>query len=94
MSNVYDADPVTIFAVLLPTVLLLDAGLVGESRGFVSYGIVAAVLIGWFVREVFVFAVLLGILHHFSKDRSKKGFCCTDQHFLTPYGVVSWREHA
>ena len=73
ITNIYDANLMTIFAVVLPSVLLLDAGLRGESRGLVSYIIAATILIGWFVREVFVIAVLLALFYHFSKDNPKRG---------------------
>ena len=73
ITNIYDANLMTIFAVVLPSVLLLDAGLRGESRGLVSYIIAATILIGWFVREVFVIAVLLALFYHFSEDHPKRG---------------------
>ncbi len=73
ITSIYDADLITIFAVILPSVLLLDAGLRGESRGLVSYIIVAAILAGLFVKELFVTAVLLAFLYHFSKDYPKRG---------------------
>lgn len=45
----------------------------GDSRGLVAYIIAATILIGWFVREVFVIAVLLALFYHFSKDNPKRG---------------------
>jgi len=73
MGNVYDTGPVTIFSVLLPTILLLDAGLRGEGRGLVSYILVVPILAGWFVKEVFVVAVLIALFYHFSKDHPRRG---------------------
>jgi hypothetical protein len=73
ITNIYNANLITIFAVLLPSILLLDAGLRGESSGLVGYILVVAILIGWFVREVFVIAVLLALFYHFSKDNPKRG---------------------
>lgn len=73
ITNIYDANLTTIFAVILPSILLLDAGLKGESRSLVSYIILVAILIGWFVREVFIIAVLIALFYHFSKDNPKRG---------------------
>lgn len=73
INNIYDANLITIFAVVLPSVLILDAGLRGESRSLVSYVIGAIILIGWFLRELFVIGVLLALFYHFSKDCPKRG---------------------
>ncbi|ADC64586.1 hypothetical protein Ferp_0409 [Ferroglobus placidus DSM 10642] len=73
ITNVYDDNLITIFAVILPSILLLDAGLKGESRSLFGYILFVAISIGWFVREVFVIAVLLALLYHFSKDNPKRG---------------------
>lgn len=37
ITNVYDDNLITIFAVILPSILLLDAGLKGESRSLFGY---------------------------------------------------------
>ncbi|RLI81590.1 hypothetical protein DRP04_05755 [Archaeoglobales archaeon] len=73
ITNIYNANLITIFAVILPSVSLLDAGLRGESRGLVSYILVVAILIGWFVKEIFIIAVLIALFYHFSKDYPKRG---------------------
>lgn len=74
MADIYNVNPVTIFAIILPSVLLLDAGLRGESRGLVSYALIATTLTGWFVKEVFVIAVLIALFYHFSEDNPRRGF--------------------
>ena len=73
ITNVYNINLTIIFAVVLPTILLLDAGLRGESKSSVSYLIGAIILIGWFFRELFVIGVLLALSYHFSKDCPKRG---------------------
>ena len=73
IANVYSTNPITIFAVILPSILLLDAGLRGESRDLVSYILIAAILAGLFIREVFIVAVLVALFYHFSKDNPKSG---------------------
>ncbi len=73
IANIYDINPITVFAVVLPSILLLDAGLRGESRDLISYTLAVAILIGWFVKEVFIIAVLIALFYHFSKDYPRRG---------------------
>jgi hypothetical protein len=73
ITSIYNVNLIVIFAVVLPSVLLLDMGLRGESKGLVVYIIVAITLIGWFVKELFIIAILLAVFYHFSKDHPKRG---------------------
>jgi hypothetical protein len=74
--DLYDSNLITVLAIILPSLLILDVGLRDEGRSLVAYVIVAATLIAWFVGEirgVFVIVVLLILLYHFSKDNPRKG---------------------
>ncbi len=73
VANIYNADIIAIFAVILPSVLILDAGLRGENEGLINYILIVTILIGWFVRVIFIIAVLIAFFYHFSKDRPKRG---------------------
>jgi hypothetical protein len=92
VSSVYDMDPAVVFAIVLPTILILDAGLKGEQRVFVrdryvidivallkehrdivSYILSVAIVVGYFVKVLFVIAVTLAVFHHFSKDNPRMG---------------------
>ena len=73
VASVYDMDPAVVFAIVLPTILILDAGLRGEYRDFVSYILAVAIVVGFFIKVIFVIAVTSAILHHFSKDNPRRG---------------------
>jgi|Deesub1362A_J573_1020465.scaffolds.fasta_scaffold00471_19 hypothetical protein len=76
VANVYEADVVAVLAVILPSILLLDSGLKGKEsslRGLIAYAAALAILIGLFVREVFVLGVIIALFHHFSRDYPRRG---------------------
>jgi hypothetical protein len=83
VSSVYSADLLTITALILPTLLILDAGLREDEGGsgnsgflserYLRYAISIAIPIGWFVREFFAIAVLFATLYNFSRDNPRKG---------------------
>lgn len=71
-ATVYDSSfAFLIFAVLLPSLLLLDAGMKGEEEA--SPPIVLLLLLGLLLKEVFAPAVLLAFLRHFYFDHPKRG---------------------
>ena len=80
LDNIYTADPLIILAVILPSILLLDSGLKGGDKANIKEIIfdsknllILPMLIGLFIKEVFIIAVLLALLHNFSEDHPKKG---------------------
>ncbi len=73
VTNIYNINPIIIFAVILPSILLFDTGLRNESKDTISYILMVAMTIGLLVRELFIIAMLITLLYHFSKDNPKKG---------------------
>ncbi len=73
ITNIYNINLIMIFTIILPSILLLDTGLRGERKELASYIIITTILIGWFVREIFIIAVLISLFYHFSKDNPKRG---------------------
>jgi len=73
ISNIYHTNITTIFAIILSSILLLDAGLRGENRNLITYILIVVILISWFVKEVFVITVLFAFFYHFSEDHPKRG---------------------
>ncbi len=73
VSNVYNASTISILSVILPSILLLDAGLKGECRDLLSYIIVTFILAGLLVNELFVIATIAAIYHQFSRDHPRSG---------------------
>ena len=86
VANVYDANLIAVFAVILPPILLLDAGLGSDEndeddekglRGLIAYVAVLVMLIGLLIKEAFVFGLLAAFLYHFQKDHPGKGAVAT-----------------
>ncbi len=80
VANIYELDLITVLSVVVPSLLLLDSGLRSrlkeEKTSFAQVPFIAfivAFVIGWFVREVFVAAVLIALIYEFSKDNARKG---------------------
>ena len=84
VSNLYELDLVKVLSVLIPTLLLLDAGLKSESEeetgGFthahellIASGVTIAFVIGWFVSVVFVAAVFGALIYELSGDKARRG---------------------
>jgi len=84
VSNLYELNLVKVLSVVIPTLLLLDAGLKSESeeetRGFthahgflIASGVTIAFVIGWFVSVVFVAAVFSALIYELSGDKARRG---------------------
>ena len=80
VANIYELDLITVLSVVVPSLLLLDSGLrprlKEEKTSFAQVPFIAfivAFIIGWFVREVFVAAVLIALIYEFSKDNARGG---------------------
>ncbi len=83
VANVYAADLIPVLSVVVPSLLLLDAGLRIKEEEEPIFArtktkvlfilIISAFVIGWFVQEVFVGAVLAVFLYEFSKDHARRG---------------------
>jgi len=78
VANLYELDLITVMSVIVPTLLLLDSGLrlrskeeEAEIKTLILF--VVAFVIGWFVREVFVVAVLVALIYEFSRDNARRG---------------------
>jgi len=80
VANLYELDLITVLSVITPSLLLLDSGLRlrEEKASFAKIKIpfifiISAFVIGWFVREVFVCAVLITLFYEFSRDNARRG---------------------
>jgi len=81
VANVYAADLIPVLSVVVPSLLLLDAGLRIKKEEEPIFArtkvlfilIISAFVIGWFVQVVFVGAVLAVFLYEFSKDNARCG---------------------
>ena len=81
VANVYAADLIPVLSVVVPSLLLLDVGLRIKEEEEPIFArtkvlfilIISAFVIGWFVQEVFVGAVLAVFLYEFSKDHARRG---------------------
>ena len=80
VANLYELDLITVLSVITPSLLLLDSGLRlrEEKTSFAKIKIpfifiISAFVIGWFVREVFVCAVLITLFYEFSRDNARRG---------------------
>lgn len=78
VSNLYELDLVKVLSVAVPTLLLLDSGLKlrskeeeAEIKTLILF--IIAFVIGWFVREIFVAAVLIALIYEFSSDNARSG---------------------
>ena len=80
VANLYELDLVKVVSVVVPSLLLLDSGLRSRLKEektslaqvpFIAFFIAFAT--GWFVREVFVAAVLIALIYEFSKDNARGG---------------------
>ena len=87
VANLYSADFVKVLSVVVPSLLLLDSGLSlrswqeleeGEKRRFTQLpfatliGFSVSFVIGWYIREIFVVAVLVALIYEFSKDNERR----------------------
>ncbi|MBO8183034.1 MAG: hypothetical protein H0Z28_09620 [Archaeoglobus sp.] len=83
LGNLYDTDLLLVFAIVLPTILLLDAGLKGErwtsirKWGPVSYLSISLIIGSLLIKELFIIGVLLAFLYNFSEDNPRKGSITT-----------------
>ncbi|MCD6456700.1 MAG: hypothetical protein J7K81_07945 [Methanophagales archaeon] len=82
VSNLYELDLVKVLSVTVPTLLLLDSGLKlrskeeeAEIKTLIFF--IIAFVIGWFVREIFVAAVLIALIYEFSSDKARSGIFAT-----------------
>ncbi len=75
VEDVYSLDVITISAVLIPSILLLDSGLKCENLrlNIVDFTIIAIALLGLIVREVFLIVTLFAVCYQFSNDKPRKG---------------------
>lgn len=88
VANLYSADFVKVLSVVVPSLLLLDSGLrlrlwqgleEGKKRRFTQLpfatliGFSVSFVIGWYIREIFVVAVLVALMYEFSKDNERRG---------------------
>lgn len=69
-SSVYDEK---FIALLLSTILLLDSGLKGERRDYLSYIIAGLLVSGIFFKEIFLFAIFLAFFNQFRGEKPAKG---------------------
>ena len=73
VTNIYNINPIIIFAVVLPSILLLDTGLKNEREDAVCYILTVLMVIGLLIRYVFIIAIIIALLYYFSKDNPKRG---------------------
>jgi len=87
VANLYSADFVKVLSVMVPSLLLLDSGLSSmswqgleerEKRRFTQLpfatliGFSISFVIGWYIHEIFVVAVLVALVYEFSKDNERR----------------------
>lgn len=81
VTDIYKINPLIIFAVLIPAILLLDAGL-KESERKIELGkiikspfnyITGLMVVGILVKEIFILSVLILLLYSFSSEKPRKG---------------------
>jgi len=86
VADLYSADFVKVLSVMVPSLLLLDSGLRLRSwqgleegkRRFTQLpfatliGFSISFVIGWYIREIFVVAVLVALIYEFSKDNGRR----------------------
>lgn len=99
ITNVYNVTPITIFAVILPTILLLDAGLKNDKDSLskflnnkTEYTIAIGLLIGLFVKYIFAIALLIVFFQQFSDDHPKKGALVLISVLLLVAGLILGRQ--
>lgn len=78
ISDLYSFDLSSIFTILIPTILILDSGLRCESlkeelKSAVNYAVIPMAVLGLFFKELFIAAVIIFTIYHFSMERPKKG---------------------
>jgi len=77
VANLYESGLIEELSIIVPSLLLLDSGLRSkeEKSSFapIQIAFIIAFVIGWFVREIFVVAVLGVLLYELSKDNPGKG---------------------
>ena len=73
VNSVYSIDYTTVFAIVLPNILLLDRCLSERDYDTVELAITPFVLLGLISREVFVVSVSSIFLYNFWRDKPKLG---------------------
>ena len=73
VSSVYEVDYTVVFAVILPTMLLLDCGLRVWEFDRVELVLICLILLGLFLEDVFVIAVVTAFVYNFWRDKPKWG---------------------
>ncbi len=73
LTSIYHFDPISVLAVIIPTLLLLDSGLKNSMKFGIQNGILSILLFsGLFLRELFILGLILSLINHFQSDLSTR----------------------
>jgi len=89
--SIYGLDPIKTFSLLIPSLLLLDAGLRSREDEFNRMQFAAFVIffiIGWFLRPVFVVAAFGAFILYFSNSTRRGAFITISSIFLLIAGII------
>ncbi|TRZ50673.1 MAG: hypothetical protein D4S01_06215 [Dehalococcoidia bacterium] len=91
VASIYGLDPIKTFSILIPSLLLLDAGLRSREEEFNRMQFAAFVvffIIGWFLRPIFVIAAFGAFILYFSNSTRRGAFITIFSIFLLIVGVI------
>lgn len=91
VASIYGLDLIKTFSILIPSLLLLDAGLRSREEEFNRMQFAAFVvffIIGWFLRPIFVIAAFGAFILYFSNSTRRGAFITIFSIFLLIVGVI------